>query len=48
MNNNLDYIFGMYIPEKDSILVNLANDVTIELSCQKCHYQMILLSLLLI
>lgn len=21
MNNNLDYIFGMYIPEKDSVLV---------------------------
>ena len=42
MNNNLDYIFGIYIPEKDSVLVNLANDVTIELSCQKCHSNLIL------
>ena len=42
MNNNLDYILGMYIPEKDSVLVNLANNMTIELSCKKCHTNLIL------
>lgn len=42
MNNNLDYIFGMYIPEKDSVLVNLANNMIIELSFQKCHSNLIL------
>ena len=42
MNNNLDYIFGMYIPEKDSVLMNLANNMTLKLSCQKCHTNLIL------
>lgn len=42
MNNNLDYILGMYIPETDSVLVNLSNNMTIELSCQKCHSNLVL------
>lgn len=42
MNKNLNYIFGMYIPETDSVLVNLSNNITIELSCQKCHSNLVL------
>lgn len=42
MNNNLDYIFGMYIPETDSVLVNLGSNMIIELSCKKCHSNLIL------
>lgn len=42
MNNNLNYLFGMYIPETNSVLVNLANNMTIELSCQKCHSDLVL------
>lgn len=41
MNNNLDYILGMYIPETDSVISNLANNMTIELSCKKCHSNII-------
>lgn len=40
--NNLEYILGMYIPEKDCVLVNLTNYMTIELSCKKCHSNLVL------
>jgi len=42
MNQNFNYILGMFIPEKDSVLVNLSNNVTMELRCQKCHSSLVL------
>lgn len=42
MNKNLNYILGIYIPETDSVLVNLSNNITIELSCKKCHSNLVL------
>lgn len=42
MNKNLNYILGIYIPETDSVLVNLSNNIIIELSCKKCHSNLVL------
>ena len=42
MNKNLNYILGIYIPETDSVLVNPSNNITIELSCKKCHSNLVL------
>ena len=41
MNKNLNYILEIYIPETDSVLVNLSNNITIELSCKKCHSNLV-------
>ena len=33
---------SVFTPETDSVLVNLSNNITIELSCKKCHSNLVL------
>ena len=46
MNNNLDFQFGMYEPNTDSVIVNAINDTytgtPLTISCEKCNSAVLL------
>lgn len=42
MNNNLLYLFGMYEPDSDSIVVYANDSDPFILNCQKCNSSVIL------
>ena len=42
MNNNLLYLFGMYEPDSDSIVVYTNDSDPFILNCQKCNSSVIL------
>lgn len=37
MNNNLNFLFGMYEPATDSIIVNAVENTILVISCKKCN-----------
>ena len=42
MNNNLIYLFGMYEPDTDSIVVYANDSKPFIINCQKCNSSVIL------
>ena len=46
MNNNLIYLFGMYEPNTDSVIINAINDTYTDtpliISCKKCNSAVLL------
>lgn len=42
MNNNLIYLFGMYEPETDSIVIYTTDSNQFIINCQKCNSSVIL------
>lgn len=41
MNNNLNYLFGMYEPATDSILVNTGENSVLVIRCKECNSSVI-------
>ena len=41
MMNNLDYQFGMYVPETDSVIVNTVENSILVIHCKKCNSSVI-------
>ena len=39
--NNLDYQFGMYVPETDSVIVNTVENSILVIRCKKCNSSVI-------
>lgn len=37
MNNNLDFQFGMYEPDTDSIIVNVGENSVLIMRCKECN-----------
>ena len=37
MNNNLDFQFGMYEPDTDSIIVNTGENTILVIRCKECN-----------
>ena len=37
MNNNLDFQFGMYEPDTDSIIVNVGENSVLIIRCKECN-----------
>lgn len=37
MNNNLHFLFGMYDPATDSVIVNSGNDSVLVIRCKECN-----------
>lgn len=37
MNNNLNFLFGMYEPGTDSVLVNIGENSILVIRCKKCN-----------
>ena len=42
MNHNLIYLFGMYEPDTDSIVVYANDSIPFIINCQKCNSSVIL------
>lgn len=41
MNNNLNYLFGMYEPATDSVIVNIGENSVLVIPCKKCNSSVI-------
>ena len=41
MNNNLDFQFGMYAPDTDSIIINTGKNSILVISCKECNSSVI-------
>lgn len=41
MNNNLNFLFGMYEPATDSIIVNAGENSVLVIRCKKCNSSVI-------
>ena len=41
MNNNLDFLFGMYNPATDSIIVNTGENAILVFCCKECNSSVI-------
>ena len=41
MNNNLDFLFGMYNPATDSIIVNASENSILVIRCKECNSRVI-------
>lgn len=41
MNNNLNFMFGMYEPATDSILVNTSENSVLVIRCKQCNSSVI-------
>lgn len=41
MKNNLDYQFGMYDPETDSIIINAGENSVLVICCKECNSSVI-------
>ena len=37
MNNNLNFLFGMYEPSTDSIIINTGENTILIIRCKKCN-----------
>ncbi len=41
MNNNLNFLFGMYGPATDSILINTGENSVLVIRCKECNSSVI-------
>ena len=41
MNNNLNFMFGMYEPTKDSVIVNIDENSVLVIRCKACNSSVI-------
>lgn len=41
MNNNLNFLFGMYDPATDSVIVNIGENSVLVICCKECNSSVI-------
>lgn len=41
MNNNLNFLFGMYDPRTDSVIVNIGKNSVLVIRCKECNSSVI-------
>ena len=41
MNNNLNFLFGMYEPAIDSVIINTVENAILVIRCKECNFSVI-------